>query len=73
MRKYLVLLLFVVLDCVSGLYAQDVEAAFKRANQQYVLFESERDKGSNPNAMYNYLLESYQAFKEVLDAQNHTQ
>lgn len=73
MRKYLVLLLFVVLGGVFGLNAQDAGAAFKRANQQYVLFESERDKGSNPNAMYNYLLESYQAFKEVVDAQDNAQ
>ena len=28
-------------------------------NQQYVLFESERDKGTNITAMYDYLLESY--------------
>ena len=64
MRKYLVLLLFVVLGGVFGLNAQDAGAAFKRANQQYVLFESERDKGSNPNAMYNYLLlpKLYQKF-----------
>ena len=73
MRKYLVLLLFVVLGFDSWIYAQEAEAAFKRANQQYVLFESERDKGDNPNAMYNYLLESYQAFKEVVDTQNNTQ
>ena len=33
MKKYL-LLLFVVLGGVS-VYAQDTEAAFKRANQQY--------------------------------------
>ena len=72
MKKYLVLL-FVVLGGVSGLYAQDTEAAFKRANQQYVLFESERDKGGTPNAMYNYLLESYQAFKEVVEAQDNAQ
>ena len=49
MRKYLVLLLFVVLGFDSWIYAQEAEAAFKRANQQYVLFESERDKGDNPN------------------------
>ena len=73
MRNYLVLLLFVVLGSVSGVYAQGTEATFKRANQQYVLFESERDKGTNVNAMYNYLLDSYQAFKDVVEAQDNAQ
>ena len=48
--------------------AQDAASASQRANQQYVLFESERDKGGNPDVMYAYLLESYQKYLEVLSA-----
>jgi uncharacterized repeat protein (TIGR01451 family) len=48
--------------------AQDAATAYKRANQQYVLFESERDKGTDPTAMYNYLKDSYDNFVKVVDA-----
>jgi uncharacterized repeat protein (TIGR01451 family) len=48
--------------------AQDVATAYKRANQQYVLFESERDKGINVTAMYDYLKDSYDNFIKVIEA-----
>lgn len=48
--------------------AQDAASASQRANQQYVLFESERDKGGSPDIMYAYLLESYREYLQVLSA-----
>ncbi|WP_291529202.1 caspase family protein [Bacteroides sp. UBA939] len=53
--------------------AQEAAAASQRANQQYVLFESERDKGTNVTAMYSYLLDSYQNFMKVVDAADNGQ
>lgn len=50
------------------LAAQDAASASQRANQQYVLFESERDKGGTPDVMYAYLLESYREYVKVLSA-----
>lgn len=47
--------------------AQNASAAYKRANQQFVMFESERDKGTNVPGMYKYLFESYQSFVEVVN------
>ena len=55
----------------SPLLAQESAAvASGRANQQFVLFESERDKGSDANAMYGYLYESYLYYIKVLEAQD---
>jgi tetratricopeptide (TPR) repeat protein len=68
MNRFLLLIIF--LAAVAGIQvsAQDADAASKRANQQYVLFESERDKGTNIPAMYAFLLDSYKEYIKVLDA-----
>jgi len=58
MRKILFLYTIALFSLLS-VQAQDAGSAYKRANQQYVLFESERDKGANANSMYTYLLEGY--------------
>lgn len=70
MKKIFLFLAVFLMGTAVKVAAQDAATAFKRANQQYVLFESERDKGSNMSAAYGYLLESYNAFMEVLDADN---
>lgn len=71
MKKKILLLTAVLLaGTVIRVAAQDAATAFKRANQQFVLFESERDKGANLTAAYNYLLESYNAFMEVMNSGN---
>jgi len=44
MKNYLVLTIILMLGACGRIAAQDAAAASKRANQQYVLFESERDK-----------------------------
>lgn len=63
------IILFTALLLVVGLKSQaQTSAEFNRANQQYVLFESERDKGTNMDGMYAYLLESYRSFMNVLEA-----
>jgi tetratricopeptide (TPR) repeat protein len=48
--------------------SQNTAETFKKANQLYVFFESERDKGSDIDATYNYLLDSYTQFLKVLNA-----
>ena len=50
--------------------AQDAGSTYKKANQQYVLFESERDKGANANSMYAYLMEAYTHFVQVTKEPN---
>ncbi|MDR0542425.1 MAG: caspase, partial [Dysgonamonadaceae bacterium] len=50
-----------------ALQAQTAEEALRKGNQQYVLFESERDKGANMDAAYNLLLDSYVNFKTVVE------
>lgn len=47
MKNFLVLTIILMLGAYGRVVAQDAAAASKRANQQYVLFESERDKGTN--------------------------
>ena len=51
MKNFLVLTIFLMLGAYGRVVAQDAAAASKRANQQYVLFESERDKGTNVTGM----------------------
>lgn len=46
MKNFLVLTIILMLGAYGRVVAQDAAAASKRANQQYVLFESERDKGT---------------------------
>lgn len=58
--------------CITNLLAQDANSLYKKANQQYVLFESEKDKGNNENTMYSYLWESYKDFAEVTTAPNNS-
>lgn len=69
-RKFtLTAFLFLLVTCGS-VRAQDAASASQRANQQYVLYESERDKGGAPDAMYAYLLESYREYLQVLSSPN---
>ena len=55
------------------LAAQDAAASFNRANQAYALYESERDKGTNSDAMYSRLIESYNGFVKVVEAPDNSQ
>ena len=73
MNKVVVLTLIFILGAWGKAAAQDAAAASQRANQQYVLFESERDKGTNVTGMYGYLLESYENFMKVVEAPNNAQ
>lgn len=66
MKNFLVLTIILMLGAYGRVVAQDAAAASKRANQQYVLFESERDKGTNVTGMYSYLLDSYENFMKVV-------
>lgn len=69
MKKFLIFYLLVLVS-LGHAYAQDAGATYKKANQQYVLFESERDKGTNAAGMYTYLLEAYNDFVQVTKEQN---
>ena len=73
MTKVFILTVIAVLGVWMKVAAQDAATASKRANQQYVLFESERDKGTNVTAMYSYLIDSYKEFMEVLEAPGNSQ
>ncbi|GHT72176.1 caspase [Bacteroidia bacterium] len=65
--KHFVVLIGILLLSSFALRAQTVEEALRKGNQQYVLFESERDKGTNMDAAYNLLLDSYANFKTVVE------
>lgn len=74
MKRIILLTILIAVGAVTGkVAAQDAATASKRANQQYVLFESERDKGTNITAMYDYLLESYENFIKVTEATDNGQ
>ena len=73
MKNFLVLTIILMLGACGRVVAQDAAAASKRANQQYVLFESERDKGTNVTGMYSYLLDSYENFMKVVEAPDNGQ
>lgn len=73
MNRLLILTIFLLLGARAEVAAQDVAAIAKRANQQFALFESERDKGTNMNSMYGYLLESYDNFVKVVESPNNGQ
>ncbi|MDR0505475.1 MAG: caspase family protein [Dysgonamonadaceae bacterium] len=60
-------ILFLVYSSLAG-YSQNTAETFKKANQAYVFFESEREKGTNIDATYNYLLDSYNQFQKVATA-----
>ena len=69
MKRLILLTIILTAGAVTGrIAAQDAASVSKRANQQYVLFESERDKGTNITAMYDYLLESYVNFIKIVEA-----
>ncbi|NDV59473.1 caspase family protein [Bacteroides sp. 519] len=72
MRRVLMLAIIGVITAVC-IQAQDAAGSFSRANQQFVMFESEHDKGTNITNMYNHLLESHIAFIKVLDAADNEQ
>lgn len=72
MTNRFILILFIVLGICIEVVAQDAATLFKRANQQYVLFESERDKGESSTEMYVYLLESYNLYVQILDIPNNS-
>ena len=67
MKKIFILTFLLMLVVCSKVAAQDAATLFQRATQQYVLYESERDKGADPVKMYTSLLESYNLFVKVLD------
>lgn len=73
MKKLFILTTILMLGAWIKVVAQDAATASKRANQQYVLFESERDKGTNVTAMYTYLLDSYEQFMKVVEAPDNGQ
>ena len=66
MKRFGVLFLFSILFSFI-LQAQTAEESLKKGNQQYALFESERDKGTDMDAAYNLLLDSYTYFKKVAE------
>ena len=72
-RFFLLTFIFTVGVLAGEISAQDAASASKHANQQYVLFESERDKGTNITAMYDYLLDSYNNFVKVVEAPDNGQ
>ena len=68
--KFTLTIFLLLLVVCAKVAAQDAASVSQRANQQFVLFESERDKGGTPDAMYAYLLESYREYVKVLSAPN---
>ena len=67
-RRFTLTIVMMLLVVCGKALAQDAASASQHANQQYVLYESERDKGGTPDVMYGYLLESYREYLKVLSA-----
>ncbi|MCC8153454.1 MAG: caspase family protein [Tannerellaceae bacterium] len=73
MNKYVLIgLLFMYLLPGQQLRAQ-TGTAFNDAGQQFVMYESARDNGSNPDQMYSYLLSSYNNYRKVAEASDNGQ
>ena len=70
MKKITILTFLLVLGVCTKVAAQDAATLLQRATQQYVLYESERDKGTDPVKMYSSLLDSYNLVVKVLEAPN---
>ena len=68
MKRFFLLTIILTVVVTGKVGAQEAASASKRANQQYVLFESERDKGTNVTAMYDYLMDSYENFMKVVES-----
>jgi hypothetical protein len=66
-KQFLSVILFLASAVLTG-RSQSTDEIFKKANQQYVFFESERDKGTNIDATYSYLLDSYTNYLKVVNA-----
>lgn len=73
MKRFFLLTIILTVVVAGEVGAQEAASASKRANQQYVLFESERDKGTNVTAMYDYLMDSYENFMKVVEAPDNSQ
>ena len=48
------------------------QANYGKANQAYVMYESERDKGTNIDLMYTYLVDSYKLFAALAEDPSNT-
>ena len=68
MKRFFLLTIILTVVVTGKVGAQEAASASKRANQQYVLFESERDKGTNVTAMYDYLMERHRITVSILEA-----
>ncbi len=62
MKKIFISLLFFF--TAAGAFAQ---VDYDRANQAYVMYESERDKGTDVDLMYTYLVDSYKLFAALAE------
>lgn len=68
MKRFVFLWIGLFVCVCTGVLAQQTADVYKRANQQYVFFESERDKGGNMDGMYSCLMNAYTDFRQVLEA-----
>ncbi|MCD8044354.1 MAG: caspase family protein [Tannerellaceae bacterium] len=72
MKRYLLLGLL-LLCLISGRVFAQTSTAFNDAGQQFVMYESARDNGSDPDRMYGYLLSSYNNYRKVAEASDNAQ
>lgn len=72
MKRLFILIFLLILGVETKVVAQSAAALFKRANQQYQLYESERERGGEPSTVNSYLLESYNLFVKVLETSNNS-
>ena len=72
-RTILLIALFISLVSTRALAQDPAAAALNQGNNQYVMYESERDKGVNTDLMYDYLFSSYEYFVKVLELPNNSQ
>lgn len=67
MKRIALLILIGLCMTYNRVAAQDAATLFNRANDQYVLFEGERNRESSSAEMYNYLYRSYELYIQVLE------
>ena len=73
MKRFFLLTIILTVVVTGKVGAQRSCLRFKTCQPTVCAFESERDKGTNVTAMYDYLMDSYENFMKVVEAPDNSQ
>ncbi len=67
MKKIFTALLLCTIFSIKVLAQNSAQTALSQGHSQYAQYESERERGTDPNLMYDYLYRSYELYTKVLE------